>query len=355
MSTDPYEILGVSRDDDNDTIKSAYRRLALKYHPDRNPGDKEAEEKFKEITKAYEILSDPAKRRRFDMTGSADGMPDMGDFFGGFGLDDAMRAFQDIFGFGRSGGSTVTQGEDVVVDIMLELDEVVSGAKREITVKRNEHCLSCDGSGAHPEHGLETCKRCSGQGRIRTIRRTMLGTMQSVSTCPDCNGRGRLPVKPCPDCGGSRLEQRERTVSVDLPAGVSEGHFIRLRGQGHFPPDEGPPGDLILRIKGIDYGPFERDGFDLLYRTDISFPQAALGTSITIPAVEEESTEIDLPSGIQPGERLVIKRKGIKKLKGFGRGDIVVIPQVYVPQKLSRKEKSLLRELDGSDHFNPST
>lgn len=354
MSGNPYDILGVSRDDDHATIKSAYRKLALKYHPDRNPGDRDAEERFKEITQAYEILSDPDRRHRFDMTGSADGMPDMSDFFGGFGMDDALRAFQDIFGFGRQ-NPAAEAGEDLIMDIELELSEVVRGCSREIRVERNEHCTTCDGTGAHPDHGLKRCERCGGQGRIRTVRRTLLGTMQSVSPCPDCRGRGSIPEKVCPDCLGSRLELRERKISVDLPAGVSTGHFIRLRGQGHFPPGEGQAGDLILRITNVDYGEFQRDDFDLVYRTRISFPRAALGTRITIPPVEEDSMEVDLPAGIQAGERLVLKRKGIKKLKGFGRGDIVVIPDVYVPQKLSRKEKNILKELDDSDNFRPTS
>lgn len=354
MSRNPYEVLGVGRDDDHATIKSAYRKLALKYHPDRNPGDREAEEHFKEITQAYEILSDPGKRRRFDMTGSVNGSPDMSDFFGGFGMDDALRAFQDIFGFGRSGPAR-SVGEDVVIDVELGLEEVVGGSSREITVRRNEECDTCDGTGADPDHGLRECGRCDGQGRLRTVRRTLLGAMQSVSVCPECRGRGRVPVKECPECMGSRLQTKERRISVDLPAGVSEGHFIRLRGQGHFPPDEGSPGDLILRIVKIDYREFERDGYDLLFRTRISFPQAALGTKISIPPIEDEAMEVDLPSGIQPGERLVLKRKGIRKLKGFGRGDLVVIADVYVPEKLSRKEKSILKELDGSDHFSPTS
>jgi len=352
MNHDPYQVLGVSRDDDHAAIKSAYRRLALQYHPDRNPGDRDAEEKFKEITQAYEILSDPDKRRRYDMTGSADGMPDMSDFFGGFGMDDALRAFQEIFGFRRSENFS-SVGEDIVIDVELELREIVAGSTREIKVRRLEHCSTCGGSGAHPDHGLTTCARCGGQGRIRTVRRTLLGTMQTVTVCPDCGGRGSIPEKPCPVCGGSRLEPRERRISVDLPAGISEGHYIRLRGQGNLPPDDGPAGDLLIRVARVDYGGFQRDGYDLVYRTRISFPEAALGTSITVPAVEDEAIGVDLPSGVQPGERLVMKRKGIRKLKGLGRGDIVVIADVYVPKKLSRKEKAILKELADSDSFKP--
>lgn len=353
MSSDPYEVLGVNRDADPKAIKSAYRRLALKYHPDRNPGDRTSEERFKEITQAYEILSDPDKRHRFDRTGSVDGMPDMSDFFGGFGMDDALRAFQDIFGFGRGSSEGSSAGGDVVMDVELELHEVVEGSTREIGIERNEHCSVCDGTGADPEKGVRQCDRCDGQGRLRTVRRTILGTMQSVTTCPSCGGRGRIPVKPCPGCLGSRLESRDRKISVDLPAGVSEGHFIRLRGQGHFPPGDGPPGDLILRIASVDYGMFQRDGYDLVYRTALSFPQAALGSRISIPSSGGGTEEVDLPPGVQPGERLVLKRKGIKKLKGFGRGDLVVIADVYVPEKLSRKEKSVLEELEASTRFKP--
>ncbi len=353
MSNNPYEVLGVERDADHATIKGAYRKLALKYHPDRNPGDREAEERFKEITQAYEILSDPQKRQRFDRTGSVNGMPDMSDFFGGFGMDDALRAFQDIFGFGHSSGTST--GEDAVMNVELTLKEAALGSTREIVVERKEHCSVCNGTGADPTEGLRKCERCGGQGRIRTVRRTLLGAMQSVSICPSCRGRGSIPVKICPSCLGSRLETRKRKITVDLPAGITEGHFIRLRGQGHFSENDGPPGDLILRIKKIDYGEFQRDGYDLIYRTRISFPEAALGTSISIPAIDGENTEIAIPSGVQPGEKLVLKRKGIKRLKGFGRGDIVVIADVYVPRKLSRKEKEVLKKLGESDHFIPSS
>jgi len=280
-------------------------------------------------------------------------MPDMSDIFGGFGMDDALRAFQDIFGFGQSRGTAT--GADIVLDIELDLKEAVLGSSRDLEIERMEHCSVCDGTGADPEEGLKDCERCGGQGRIRTIRRTLLGAMQSVSVCPACSGRGRIPLKLCSGCHGSRLESRSRKISVDLPAGITEGHFIRLRSQGHFPEDDGPPGDLILRIKGIDYREFQREGYDLVYRTEISFPEAALGTEITIPAVEDEITTITVPSGVQPGERLVLKRRGIKKLKGFGRGDLIVIANVYVPEKLSRKEKKTLMELGESDHFRPSS
>ena len=349
MNSSPYEILGVSGNADQDTIKSAYRKLALKYHPDRNPGDHRAEEKFKEITKAYEILSDPRKRQAFDRTGSWDGMPNMSEFFTGFGMDDALRAFQDIFGFSRSRGPS--PGADITFDVDLDLKDVVNGTNREISIKRMEHCRICDGTGADPSEGLETCINCGGQGRVRTVRRTLLGAMQSVDICPSCNGRGEIPKKVCSECKGSRLESRERKVVADLPAGISTGHYIRLRGQGHFPESDGPPGDLILRIRKIDFREFVREGDDLVYRTLISFPDAALGTEITIPAIEDESMKIKIPAGVQPGEKLILRKKGIRRLKGFGRGDLIVIADVYVPEQLSRKEKKILEELSNSKHF----
>ncbi len=352
MSSSPYEILGVTGNADQDTIKSAYRKLALKYHPDRNPGDLRAEDKFKEITKAYEILSDPRKRQIFDRTGSWDGTPNMSDFFSGFGMDDALRAFQDIFGFSRSRGPS--PGADITFDVDLDLKDVVNGTEREISIRRKEHCRTCDGTGADPSKGLETCSNCGGQGRVRTVRRTLLGAMQSVVICPSCNGRGKTPKKVCSACLGSRLESRERKIVVDLPAGISKGHFIRLRGQGHFPENDGPPGDLILRIRKIDYAEFIREGDNLVYRTRISFPDAALGTEITIPAIEDKARKISIPAGVQPGEKLIIRKKGIRKLKGFGRGDLIVIADVYVPEQLSRKEKITLEELSNSKHFIPS-
>ncbi len=353
MKRDLYEILGIGRNDDPSAIKAAYRKLALKYHPDRNPGDREAEEKFKEITRAYEVLCDPEKRRMYDLTGSVGGAGGGSDAYSGFGIDEALRAFQEFFGFGHSAGSAAAVGKDVVMTVSLELREVVTGGTRELEVSRLEPCDDCAGTGADPESGMKTCSRCDGHGKVITLHRTFFGTMRSVGTCSVCKGTGRVPVKPCPRCSGEGLEIRKRRIFLDIPAGVSEGHFIRLRGQGHHPPGGGRPGDLVLKIEKIDYGRFRRDGFDLLYRVPLSFPQAALGTKIKIPPVEDGEIEVELPPGVQPGEKLVLKRKGIAKLKGFGRGDLVLIADVYIPRKLSRKEKNLLGELDKSGHFTP--
>jgi len=350
MNADLYEVLGVSRDADGAAIKAAYRKLALEFHPDRNPGDKHAEERFKEITRAYGVLTDPGKRSAYDRTGSPDGMPDMSDFFGGFGMDDALRSFREMFGFGGGSGRS-QRGSDIMMHLDLELSEAALGTVKEISVTRSEHCSICDGSGADPEHGLIPCPDCDGRGRVRSLRRTVLGTFQSVSDCPACEGTGRIPKVSCEHCRGTGLETRERKVKLDIPAGISAGHYIKHRGLGHFPPGGGDPGDLVMKVESIDYGDFIRDGDDLIYRIRISFPQAALGTTVEIPTVENESLSIDIPAGIQPMEKLVLKRRGMKRLQRMGRGSIVVVPEVFVPRKLSRKEKKILQELSETDSF----
>lgn len=352
MNKDPYKILDISRDADEVAIKKAYRKLALKYHPDKNPGDASAEEKFKEVTQAYEILSNPAKRQAFDTTGSTTGMPDMSDIFGGFGMGDAMDIFQSFFG-SFNNAQRNTQGDDIVESVSLELHEVSLGVKREISIERNEQCSYCSGSGAEPAAGLKTCEDCGGTGKVRDIRRTILGSFQSVSGCRACNGRGEVPVKICSSCFGRRTEKIEKKIAVDIPPGVSEGHYIRVQRMGHYPAGNGPPGDLVLHIRSIDYGPFSREGDNLLYKVTISFPDAALGTEISVPQVKSDADErtISIPPGIQPGEILVLKRQGISHLRRMGRGDIQVIVNVFIPEKLSRKEKKILQELRESEHF----
>ncbi len=344
MDGDPYEVLGVPRDAEPDAIKRAYRRLALRYHPDRNPGDLESEERFKRITRAYEILGDPVKRRTFDQTGRTDGMPDMSDMFGGFGMDDAMRAFRDFFGFGSPPGEE-ERGADARVQLDLELSEVALGGSREMEIERDERCPVCDGSGAHPDVGTDECRDCDGTGRITRYRRTMLGTMRSVTTCPSCAGRGVRIRKACPECGGRRLVARKRKVRIEIPAGVTEGHYIRLRGMGHMPPGDGSPGDLIAGISSIDYGEFTREGDDLVYDVELSFPEAVLGTRVSVPTIEGEREDYELPKGVSHGERMVVRRRGIKHLQGMGRGDVVVRAGIHVPGKVPRRDRKLLEQL----------
>jgi len=355
---DPYEVLGVDRDASQSDIKRAYRRLAVKYHPDKNPDDPGAEERFKRVGEAYEILGDEAKRSRYDRFGSADGAPDLGDIFGGggFGFDDALRTFMENFGFGGFGGGSGrrrARGHDITVEVELDLEEVAVGASRELEVRRSEPCEECDGTGADPEEGMEECSTCGGRGRVRSTRRTFLGAIQTVHDCPDCGGAGRSPRKKCSACHGTGANVRRRKIKVDLPAGVSAGHFIRLRGQGDHPGADGVPGDLIVHITAVEYGEFHRDEFDLVTERKVSFPEAALGTEITVPLPEGGEQTVEVPAGCQPGEELVLKGLGIGKLQRGGRGDLRVVIRVHVPKKLSRGERRTLEELASSRRFRP--
>ncbi len=358
-SFDPYEVLGVGRDASQSEIKRAYRRLAVRYHPDKNPDEPGAEERFKRVGEAYEILGNPDKRSRYDRFGSADGAPDLGDIFGGggFGFDDALRTFMENFGFGGFGGGRrsrrARRGHDITVDVELDLEEVALGAARELEVRRSEPCPDCDGTGADSDEGLETCGTCGGRGQVRSTRRTFLGSIQTVHECPECGGAGEIPRKKCSSCRGSGATVRRRKLKVELPAGVSAGHFIRLRGQGDHPGAGGLPGDLIVHITSVDYGPFRRDDCDLVVERKISFPQAALGSEVSVPLPEGGEETLEVPSGSQPGDQLVMRGRGIGRLQESGRGDLRVILSVFVPRKLSRSERKALEELSSSRRFSP--
>jgi molecular chaperone DnaJ len=347
---DPYEVLGVERDATQDDVKKAYRRLAFDCHPDRNPGDRTAEEKFKEITLAYEVLNDPESRARYDRWGTADGAPDLSDMFGGFGLDDAIRAFMENFGFGGfSAGARSRKGADIEAGVDLELAEAAFGATREIRVKRAEPCPDCSGSGADSAAGWKTCGSCGGQGRIRASRRTILGSISTVETCADCSGAGRKAGARCRACNGAGSKTFDRSISVDIPAGITEGHVLKLRGHGHQP-GEALAGDLSIRIRKVDYGPLKRDGADLVYGVSISIPDAALGSRISVPVIGGER-EVEIPPGTQPGDVIVLRNEGMGRLGGRGRGDLRVHVNVYIPRKLSGAEKRILADLASSRNF----
>ncbi|MCD4706723.1 MAG: DnaJ domain-containing protein [Candidatus Sabulitectum sp.] len=339
-------------------IKKAYRTAAMKNHPDRNPGDHQAEERFKRVARAYEVLSDPSRRDTYDRygttedPGSAAGMGGMHDIFSGFGLDDALRAFMENFGFSAGGsGSRVVQGEDITVKVNLDLEEAALGGSREIEVEKNTVCSECSGTGADKASGSESCRHCNGMGKVSSIRNTLLGSFRTVTQCHVCGGRGTIPKKLCSNCRGRGFEKRKSTIAVDLPAGLSEGHYIRLRGQGHHPGQGGVPGDLKLFINEIDYGPFRREGDNLVYSLTISYPQAVLGGEFSVPLPDGDSLQIKVGSGTGAGVRIKQKHHGMGRLNRRGRGDLFVEIDIHVPDKVKRSEKELLKKLEESPSF----
>lgn len=354
----PYETLGVDRSASAEEIKKAYRSAAMKNHPDRNPDDHGAEERFKKVARAYEVLSDPARREAYDRYGTTEdpgtsgGMGGMSDMFSGFGLDDALRAFMENFGFaGGSSGPGVVHGEDVTVKVNLDLDEAALGGRREIKVERNVACSECGGSGADKDSGTEKCHHCNGMGKVASVRNTLLGSFRTVNQCPVCRGRGKIPKKMCSHCKGRGYEKSKSSIAVDLPAGLARGHYIRLRGQGHHPGEGGLPGDLKLLVNNIDYGQFKREEDDLVYPLTISYPQAVMGGDFTVPVPGGDSVEVKVPGGTHAGTRIRHKSHGMGRLNRRGRGDLFVEIDIHVPGKVKRSEKELLQKLEESPSF----
>ncbi len=331
MRRDPYEVLGVARDASAEEIKRAYRRLAHRYHPDRNPGDRDAEERFKEVKAAYELLSDPERRARFDRFGAEDPAAP-----GGAGFEDLGSVFEDLFDgiFGR-GGTGGGRGADVELDLEIELEEAVAGSVREIEVRSREPCASCDGSGAEGAQ-LEACPTCSGYGRVRVA-----GGMISIQqTCPHCRGRGRVPRRPCRDCRGAGRVLRNRRVQVEIPAGVEDGDRLRLRGQGECGRDGSARGDLYVRIHVRPHPVFQRDGADLYCEVPVPFHTVALGGRLRIPTLEGEA-ELLIPPGTQTGQLFRLRGLGARTLRA-ARGDLICRVVVETPVDLDPRQRELL-------------
>lgn len=354
----PYEVLGVDRSASAADIKKAYRTAAMKNHPDRNPGDHKAEERFKKVANAYEILSDSSRRDAYDRYGTTEpagpsaGMGGMHDVFSGFGLDDALRAFMENFGFSSGGArARVVQGEDITVRVDLDLMEAALGGRRDLEVSRHIECSECAGTGADQLAGSKTCSQCNGMGKVASVRNTLLGSFQTVSQCNVCDGRGTIPEKLCSHCGGKGFEKKKSKISVDLPAGLSRGHYIRLRGQGHHPGRAGIPGDLKLMVNRIDYGPFSREEDDLVYSLTIPYPRAVLGGEFSVPLPDGESLKVKVDSGTRAGTRLKLKHHGMGRLNRRGRGDLLVEIDIHVPTKVKRSDKELLKALEESPSF----
>lgn len=358
---DYYEILGVSKDADQKEIKKAYRRLARKYHPDVNKDDPKAEEKFKEISEAYAVLSDPEKRAQYDQFGHAgvDGQGfDFSDFtggdFGGFG------DFSDIFDlfFGGGMGSArrrgPRRGADLRYNLEIDFKEAVFGAEKELIIPRTETCSSCNGTGAKNGNKIETCPRCNGTGEIRYAQRTPFGQFVQTRTCDLCGGEGKLIKELCPECGGRGQVKRSRRVTVKIPAGVSDGSKLRIAGEGEAGEKGAPPGDLYIIIHVREHEFFSRRGDDIYCEVPISFVQAALGDEIEVPTVDG-SSKMNIPQGTQPETAFRLRGKGVPRLNGHGRGDQIVIVKVVIPEKLSAEQKKLLEKFAeiSRDEINP--
>jgi molecular chaperone DnaJ len=351
MDRDYYEILGVDRNASDAEIKKAYRRLAVKYHPDRNDGSKEAEEKFKELAEAYSVLTDSQKRSLYDRFGK-DGLKGAGFSPGFSSVDDILSnfgsIFGDLFGFGFGGGTRgrrrngPMQGADLRYDLEIPFDEAILGVEREINLTHAVQCSTCNGSGAQPGTGKNTCKQCQGRGQIMQSQ----GFFTISTTCPICRGEGQVIESPCKDCGGSGLTEKDRKVTLTIPAGVDDGTRMRLNGEGEGGLRGGPPGDLYVILHVLPHKRFVRDGYDLHIEQEIDFIQAILGTSLTVPLIDGEDgeTDVEVSSGTQPADRTVLRGLGVPHIRGRGKGNLIVHWKVKIPKKLKRDQEDLLRQ-----------
>lgn len=355
---DYYEVLGVSKGASDDEIKKAFRQQSKKYHPDLNPGNKEAEEKFKEVNEAYQVLSDPDKKAKYDQFGHAGVDPNFGAGAGG-GFNGAGFDFGDIFGdifggFGGFGGGSrrngPRRGNDLrqVVDISFE--EAAFGCKKTINLTKQEKCDTCKGSGAKPGTAPETCPHCNGTGQIQTQQRTILGYMTNVTTCPQCKGSGKIIKEPCRDCRGTGKVRKSKTIEINIPAGIDNGQTMQLSGQGEPGDRGGMNGDLLITIRVRPHPIFTRDGNNVYIDMPITFVQAALGATLKVPTLDG-AVEYDIPEGTQSGTRFRLKGKGIPYIRSKSRGDQYVTVNVEVPKNLTAKQKEILKEFDEDKNY----
>lgn len=342
---DYYDILGTSKGASDDEIKKAYRKLAMKYHPDRNPDDKEAEEKFKDINEAYQVLSDPEKKSQYDQFGTTDFN---GGFGGAGGFDfSGMGGFEDIFdsffggGFSSRRRNGPERGDDLEYTLNLTFEEAVFGIEKEISISKNENCDTCNGTGSKPGSNPKTCDKCGGTGQVRYQRNTPLGSFVSTSTCDKCNGRGKVITDPCSHCHGKGTVRKNKKVKIKIPAGVDTGNVLPLRGQGEPGKNGGPSGDLYINIRVSSHKLFNRKGFDIYIEEHISFGKASFGTELKVPTIDGD-VKYKVPSGTQSGTVFRLKSKGVPRVNGHGRGDEYVKIIVDIPKSLNEKQKEAL-------------
>lgn len=362
---DYYEVLGVSKSADATEIKKAYRKLALKYHPDKNPGDKEAEEKFKEAAEAYDVLSNEEKKRRYDQFGHAGvGGAGQGGFGGGMSMDDIFSQFGDIFGsfggfsgFGGFGGGRsarrVNRGTNLRVKVKMNLQEIATGIEKKIKVKKYVACQHCNGTGAKDGKSYSTCSTCKGSGQVTRVQNTILGAMQTTSTCPTCEGEGKIINEKCTFCNGEGVLMSEEVISINIPAGVGEGMQLSLSGKGNAARRGGVNGDLIVLIEE-EHPELVRDGNDLLYNVFIGYPEAVLGETVEIPTIEGK-VKVKIEAGTQPGKILRLRGKGLPDVNGYGKGDLLAKVNVWIPKNLSKDEKKLVEKMKEAEGFKPGS
>ncbi len=352
---DYYEVLGVSKSAQKDELKKAYRKMAIKYHPDKNPNNEEAEHKFKEAAEAYEVLSNDQKRQRYDQFGHA-GMGGAAGGGGGMDMEDIFSHFGDIFGFGgfgggsRRGGRRVSKGSNLRIRVKLTLDEIAEGVEKKLKVKKYINCNTCDGSGAASPSDVKNCTTCHGTGQVTRIANTILGQMQTSSTCPSCGGKGKTITKKCTSCYGEGVVQEEEVVEVKIPAGVSEGMQLSVSGKGNAPRGGGINGDLLIVIEEKEHPALVRHDNDLLYNLNISVPDAILGVAVEIPTLSSK-VKVKIEGGTQSGKILRLRGKGLPDVQGYGRGDILVRVNVYIPKNVTRDERKMLDKLKESENF----
>ena len=362
---DYYEVLGVDKNASEEDIKKAYRKIAIKYHPDRNPGSKEAEEKFKEAAEAYDVLHDPQKRQQYDQFGFDGPMGGFGGFNGGgFSMDDIFSMFGDVFG-GRGGFSGFSgfggggrqpaqhRGSDLRLKVRLSLQEVATGVTKKFKVRKDITCSHCHGTGAEDGSGTETCPTCHGSGVVTRTTQSLFGMMQTQSVCPTCQGEGKIIKNKCHECHGTGIVKGDEVVEIKIPAGVAEGMVVNVPGKGNAAIHNGIPGNIQVFIEEEPNSTFVRDGSNLIYNLLLDFPTAALGGTAEIPTVDGSKVKIKIEPGTQPGKTLRLRDKGLREVQGYGRdtGDLIVNISIYVPKELSKDEKKALEEMQKSDHF----
>ena len=363
---DYYEVLGVSKSADAAELKKAYRKLAVQYHPDRNPDDKAAEDKFKEAAEAYEVLSDPDKKAKYDRYGHA-AVDGQGGFSGGgMTMDDIFSQFGDVFGdsgfgsfFGGGGGGAASgrqrgqKGTNLRIKVSLTLEEIAHGVHKKIKVKKEVACNSCNGSGAKDSSSVKVCNTCGGNGVVRQVRNTFLGQMQTTVTCPTCNGSGKIISSFCGGCKGSGTSHGEETIDIDIPAGVEAGMQLSMRTRGNAGQKGGPAGDLIINIEEKEHEFLQRDGQNILFEQFLSFADASIGTQVEVPTLDGK-VRIKIPPGTQSGKIFRLQDKGLPTVQGYGKGDQLIHVNVWTPKKLTQEERDLLEKMRSMPNFTPS-